>query len=247
MSQNKDAEVLALSEIILNAQNLEILNHIYKKIGDYQHPQILYDFGMAFFVKGETTKAKHFLLKGAEYGLTYDPSFYDNLFSDVIGQCISILLQEYKIPFNSDLIVKTTFLGYAYLSRCIELYRYKAFDSYKTRGKLFAHHQDPMIIIKILLQNMGLGVKAEPFIISDYYYAAMATNSPHNNFLNYANKIHKRLGDTTIAGKDADQYTLQELAHLGEKRHNILFKAIEPRFKNGEFDFTKQELSKLFQ
>lgn len=112
---------------------------------------------------------------------------------------------------------------------------------------LFEQHKDPMAIMKILLQNMRLGINVQPFIISDYYFAAMAIQSPHEHFLHFAIKIHKGLGNITIGGKDAAKYPLQELAQLGEEEHNKLFKTIEPRFRNGEFDLTKKELGILFQ
>lgn len=230
-------EIMALSEIIHKSQDLSVLNHIYSQKGDYNHPQIQYDFGVAYLVRGDRVNAKNALIKGAIYGLKYPCSLYSHVLVDSIGQCLSILMTQFPSK-NDEVTLKKTALAYVYLSRCIELAPRQAQDSYRTRALLFKDHENPNIVQRFILNTLGLGVLVEPFIISDFYFASQAKGSPHQDALQSAMRIHQRLDDIAIGGRDADDYTLEELAEFGERRHLAFFKKLEQQYMKGELDLT---------
>lgn len=237
-------EILSLSDIIQNATNLQTLQSIYKKKCDYNHPQINYVFGVSFFLLGDKQTAKKCFLKGASYGINFPCELYNHTFIDSIGQCFSLLVTQYPIG-DIKCTNKGFVLGYLYLSRCIELLPREAQDSYKTRANLFKHNKNPMIVQNFIFENLGYGFLIEPFIISDYFFSSQATNSPYQNCLQNAKIMHQNLDDITINSKDADEYSLYEMAEIGEQRHNLLYKIIEQKHKDGELNMTINELQKI--
>lgn len=234
-------EIMALSQVIQQTQDIETLRKVYNEKGDYNHPQICYDFGAAFLIKGDKANAKKALTQGAVYGIQYPCSLYGNALVDSVGQCLSLLMTNFSISDNANAI-KITALGYIFLSRCIELYLREAHDSYRTRALLFKDHQNPMVVQSLIMENVGMGVVIEPYIISDFYITSQATDSPYQSVIQSARRIHQGLEDMTIGGKDADDYSLNEMAEFGEKRHLLLFKILEDKYKAGAFNLTIEQL-----
>lgn len=235
-------QILDISDEI-QAAGINKLENLSVHLKDFGHPQIYYELGIAFFIKGDVQSAKKWLIKGASFGKSYPCSIYDHSFVNSIGQCYNILLTQYslnKIP--SITIYKATCLAYIYLSKCIKLHPRTSQDSYRARALLFKDHEAPTIAHRVLLDNLSIGMLIEPFIISDFYFAAMANGSPYRNCLNNAAILHSHLEDVSIAGKDANTYTLKELAEFGEKRHELLFTVAEIKYMNSEYDISNEEL-----
>ena len=237
-------EILALMELIHNCSDLDTLIHLFNQKGNYDNPQISYDFGVAFLIKGDKVNAKKALIKGASFGLKYPCSFYDTPFIDAVGQCFMLLLTQYPLN-NSEKVINASSLSYIYLSRCIEQSGREAHDSLRSRALLFNDHENPMVCQSIIMDNIGMGILVEPFIISDFYFASQASGSPHQNALQSARRIHQNLDDITIGGKDADEYSLLEISEFGEKRHLRLFKKLEEKFKTGMFNLTIDDLKNI--
>ena len=49
-----------------------------------------------------------------------------------------------------------------------------------------------------------------------------------------------------MAGKDADEYTIQEIVEIGEARHQSLFKLFRKQLLNNEYLIEIQELNQIF-
>ncbi|RZK13225.1 MAG: hypothetical protein EOO46_00010 [Flavobacterium sp.] len=237
-------EIIAIGESMRKCDNLHSLKRLYLEFENYQHPAVHFDFGRNFLIMGEKSISKKALIKGASFGTNFPSAFYNNLHIDSIGQCISDLLTQYPIA-NYSLALKASSLAYIYLSRCIELYPNRCYDSYRTRAVLFKDHENPMVMQAIVMEHMGLGVLIEPFIISDYYFAATAFQSPFENHYFDASRLHSNLEDITIAGRDADEYTLEEMAEIGGLRHLQLFKILERQAEQGIFNMTTVELEQM--
>ncbi|HKO79386.1 MAG TPA: hypothetical protein VJU78_03285 [Chitinophagaceae bacterium] len=238
-------EVIAVNEMISNSTDLESLLKLQSKYGHLNHPQIAYDFGRALSIKGDKSKAKELLLEGASYGLRHPCILYDSPLIDSIGQCMFDLVTEYPIR-DISIARNVTTLSYIYLSRCITLYHREAHDSYRSRAMLFKFHKYPMLPNSIIAEFMGLSVLIDPFIISDFYYAAHATNSPfRQSGIKQAIEAHAWLEDISVGGRSANKYSLLEMVELGENRHLKLFEILESEYMKGKFDVTTEELSQL--
>lgn len=234
-------EIKALSKKINKCQDLETLRHLYNLKGDYNHPLICYAFGNAFLNMDDKASAKKALTQGGIYGIQYPCPLYENVSIDAVGQCLSLLMTEYPIADKANAI-KVTALGYIYLSKSIALQPRKAHNSYKTRGLLFKEHENKMVVRSLITDNVGLLVFVEPYIISDFYITSQAKDTPNKSLLMIARRIHQGLEDTTIGLKDADEYSLDEMADFGIKQHLTLFRTLEERYKNGQFNLTIEQL-----
>lgn len=234
-------ELLEISVQIRDCENFDSLVLLYRKYENYNHPLIYGNFGISFLINDESQLAKGALIKGAIFGLTFPSSLYNSSLIDCVGQCLSLLLTQYPVE-NLELATKVTALAYIYHSRSIELLPREAFDSYKTRALLFMHTENNIINRSLIGNNLGVGALIEPLIISDLFFASQAEQSPHGSLIEDALYFHQGLDDISIAGKDADEYSLIEISELGEKRHHILFKALEERYMNGEFNVSMAEL-----
>ena len=229
-------EIYALADAIMGYSDLAALTNFYNKKGDYNNPQVSFAFAVAFLNLGDKTIAKKALTKGASFGFKYPCVLYNDSFIDAVGQCFMLLVTKYSLSL--DKAISATSLAYIYLSRCIEIGGIDAYDSYRSRALLFKDNENPMAGQNLIMANLGFGVLVEPFIISDFYFASQSTESPHQYALQSARRIHQGLEDMTIGGKDADDYSLSEMADFGAKRHYVLFKKLEEKYKKGELNMT---------
>lgn len=205
--------VIELSSEIHASPNLSILNALYLRQSRYGHPQIYYDFGIAFFLRNDRQKAREAFIKGAAFGLSYPCRVYDGVLIDAVGQCFAHLLTQYE-PRSMESAGQGFTLAYLYLSRCIELVPGQAHDSYKTRAMLLNSQRLGMLVDPLIFRYLGLGILKEPLIIADYYNSATAPGSPHKDLINAAGRLHAYLEDMSIGGRDADEYSLAAMVDI---------------------------------
>lgn len=237
-------KTIALSQLICKT-DINTLKQIWSKRNDFNpHPLISNSFGTSFIRAGEKNLAKEAIIEGATFGLKYPCEFYDNVIIDSVGQNLALLVTQFPVV-NEEYALKATSLAYIYLSRCIELRTRLAFDSYRTRAILFKDNKSKYAINSLLLENLGAGVLIEPFIISDFYYSSQAPNSPHSKDFEFAQIIHSRLDDISISGKDADEFSLRQLAELGENRHKVLFNLLKIKYQSRLLNLSVQNLYEI--
>ena len=132
-------KIASMTSEINCCHNLTSLNSLFRQNGNIKHPQILYAFGVQYLIRDDKETAKEILYSGASYGIQYPCSLYSNVLIDSVGQCIALLMTRFRIT-DTTTAIKLTALSYIYLSRCIELYDRKSYDSYRSRGILFENH-----------------------------------------------------------------------------------------------------------
>jgi len=232
--------VIAWCEIIGQCKDLKSLKIIYGQKSDFTHPQIYCQFGISFLALGDRIHAKRALFKGGRYGLSADLSLYNQEFINYVGQCLFLLITEFKY-FDIEALYKLTALSYVYLSKAITQAPGKLFDAYKARALLFNNHPFSVIVQALISEEATLDGLIEPYIISDLLTAHKAPRSLHLDAYQTAIFIHRRIKDTTIDGIPAWKYTMEELVELGDARQLKLFKNLETQFKAGTFDVTLEE------
>ena len=236
-------EIVSLTQEIQSTRQLSTLNLLYSRYKDYDSPHIAYVLGVRFLILGNNNLAKDCFIRGAKYGLKYPTPYYETPFIDSIGQCYAYLVTQFST--NQLIASKATALAYLYLSKAIYLTRGRAFDSYRTRAILFKDNESPIAIQNLIADNYNLMAMVEPFTLSDFYNAANVPGSPHSECLTDAKRIHRNLEDMSVGGKDANLYSLEELARLGESRHLRMFETLESKLKNGSLNMTFSELNLL--
>ena len=235
---NKLIEMVSIGDIINQCNEKYQVSILYDKYKHHNHPYIFYCVANKFLILKCYQEAKEPLLEASRFGNKYPSEFYDNMYlSDCVGQCLSNLAIYYS--FKQSEAEKITSLAYLFLSKCINLVENNpnpnvAYDSLRTRARLLNDNNNDFAV-QSLIFNLGLAILREPFVISDFYYCSIANESPFNESES-ARRIHYSLEDISISGKDADEYTLEEMAIIGKRRHNQLFHILEEKYINGEFN-----------
>jgi len=231
-SRNKLMQILQIQEQIQACRNWNQLQLLVTNYNNADNPDTFYHLGVGCILFDKYDEAKRLLIKGAKFGLKFPNEYFNTIFSDAIGQCF------YNLVCNLDSQDYDTFvLAYVYLSNCAQLMPRQAFDSLRSRA-LLMKHQDSFTM-SFLFTYLGMGNLKEPLIISDLYFAGLGfKDNPkiQQECFDDAKKLHIWLEDISVAGKDANDYSIQEMAILGEQRHKRLFDSLLPEFKVNKFD-----------
>ena len=233
---------------ISSAKSVAALNDIIRKYGNVNHPHIHFCIAVRALLLDQKDIAKKFYVSGASFGFIYPSQYYDTIFSDSMGECLTHLITQFSFEIdsleNGEAFDSSIKLAYVFLSKCISLYPDKAYDSYRARAMLMQEEDAMNLTLKL-----GMFVMKDPFIIADYYRASTGYNndpSTKSDCVQSARRIHANLGDVGVGGKDADEYTAQEITEFGLRRHAALFKVLEEEYKEGKFNTSKAALERLF-
>lgn len=230
--------------MLLKCRTIDEVLRLHNSYKEFDHPHVAFVFGITFLKFGDTSRAREEFIKGAMYGAKYPSSYLNTPFVDAIGQCYMNLMTQFPVQ-DEDSASKATALSYLYLTNAINQMPRKAFDSYKYRGFLFQFNEVHHLPMSLIHEMGGIGMIAEPFIISDYYFAAMSPNNPHSEVMNRAVELHRSLEDITVQNKDADEYTTAEIADIGEKRHEFFYRLLTQEGFEERYSMTKDELYRL--
>lgn len=234
--------------VIQAARNVNDVRKSIEKFGDINHPSIQYSIAVTCLMHGMTTESKMYYLLGANHGLSPDNEYYNTPHADAIGQCLTHLLTQFSLSGASKAIEQATTLAYIYLSKCISMFGPKAYDSRRTRSILIEDHESPHAISSFILMNFE-GTFKEILIIADLVKSA-SSYAPINpeiakENLARATRIHHSLSDMAVAGIDADDYSVEEIAEIGDRRHQIAFHKLDANYKIGVYSLSQADLSKV--
>ena len=218
------------------------------KFDGVNHPAVQQAFAIKYLMFGQQKESKVFALAGAKHGLKPGNEFYNKMSCDSIGQCLTLLLTQFELSYSQNTIAKATALAYVHLSKSIKMFGEKAYDSRRMRAVLLKDHEYEPAVTQFMLANFE-GQFKEVLIIADLVksapgYASVSPDVVRESFASAAN-MQRALGDTTVAGKDADEYTLGELSELGDKRHQMYFSTIEEKFLKNNYNISVAELNSI--
>jgi len=222
------------------------LSDLIKQNEDMDNPYLYQSSGQWCLTKNYYDEALPFFKKAILYGVDFPNKFWNTQMTDSIGSSIAKILTLYETNYNEKPIINLFILGFCYLSKCIDLLKVNAFESLENRADLFMYTSN-----KITCEVIPMGVLPQVFAISDLYKSAQGLNK--NGYtvearekINSAVSLHNWLEDISVAGKDADEYTLEEIANIGEKRHENLFESFRKKLMNNEYSLNNNELSQIF-
>jgi hypothetical protein len=105
------------------------------------------------------------------------------------------------------------------------------------RAILFADHEDNNVV-----QWVCSGALYQVYIISDYILTYKTIGSPHQYAYKKAVEMYDYLYGFILNGRNAGDYTLEEIVEMGKKRHYFLFKSIEEKYNNGLLNMSFDDL-----
>jgi hypothetical protein len=237
LGDHSQFEIALLQSIAKEIYSCSSLRHLHQLIAKYKnsnHPDPFYHLGVICIQNKKYEEAKILFKKGAQYGLKYPNRYFNTIFSDSIGQCFYHLVMNIEI-YDYNFFV----LAYIYLSNCINLSPRKTYDSRRSRA-LLINTENSYFVDKFRADYLGIEYIKEPLVISDFYFASLGFENNFNiksQCLSDAKKIHDWLEDITVAGKDACDYSIEEISIIGETRHKKIYDNVLVDFMNNKFFF----------
>jgi hypothetical protein len=166
----------------------------------------------------------------------------DRMLALGVGMCISNYFTHFTVS-DPNIAFNTTKIGYFLLSIAAGVHQLE--EGLQYRGQLLTGHEIPLVVQSLIANKAGVGMRLEAYFISDYYYAAIKSDPVHQSMLDHAANIHRWLEDTTFAGRGADDYSLEEFAALGARRHMELFDTLREEDKDETYFISSEEISEL--
>lgn len=208
------------------------------------HPYVYQAAGQACLSYRFYTGAIPLFRSAIKYGLEIPRDTTDALFFDPIGSSIAKILTQYDYDVEqTDVIDKLIKLGYYYLSMAIQLNQV-AFESLSSRAELTVLQQFHNSIIPATHLR-------EILTISDYVNAAQhlvdsGYSQESQEKWGYALKIQQDLEGIPISGKDAEEYSIREIAEIGTERHKEYLTRLTKDIKVKKILLQTEELEKFF-
>lgn len=238
---------VAVSETVPKIQASQSVSEVRQNIqifGGIDHPTIQYTLGVACLMFGMNSEAQRHYLLGAKHGLVPGSVYYESPHADSIGQSLTHLLTQFNLRHNNT-VEKATALAYLHLSKCISKYGPSAYDSHRTRAILIKDHESPHAVDAFVMAHF-MGQLKEVLMLTDFFKSAQGfvkvNPSVARDNISSATALHHSLDDMSIAGRDADEYSLPELAEIGSQRHELAFRKLEAEFLQGALTVTETEL-----
>ncbi len=177
--------------------------------------------------------------------------YWDSPSIHSVGDSLFLLLKHYytgDIPF--DKFTFSTFnLSYLCLSNNIYNLPDTSCDSFYKRALLLQGGTlgKGMLTLGLVQGSIGLSSSTAPLIINDFYSSGKVYISEYNmhtqgqNLIEKARKIHLSLDGLSIEGKDASDYSLEEISKIGRMRHRDIYSVLLNKFANKDFFMTREQ------
>jgi hypothetical protein len=239
---NQITNCTSFSNLKVIAENYDGHSYYLQSIGQYALREFEeYDF------------AKMQFINAISVGLKYPEEYFNSKWSHSFGASISFLLaytDAYKFLKNKDGnwhssnykdLKKAMVVAYLFISNCIKKNKNIMGDSHAERSLLLMEKN--MIWGRILVEEyrhlLGSTSKQDSSVLTIYdnvmaakFYQSVGHVNMGNKNLMVARNTHNLLEDIAIAGKDANRYSLNEIAELGRRRHNRIFDTLSANYSS---------------
>jgi len=170
----------------------------YQKYKNVNHPELFYVLGVQAYNLDFEDIAKNCFIEGAKFCTEGEHKYYNTIFANSIGQCITLLLTNNLIRTQDKNVLARLFIfGHLYLSNSIKTYGTKAYESHNSRYKLVneTNHTD---LFASILKQFGVLIEAIPLMnASDLQQSSIGyANTPY--FMNAEELLNKAYKIITI-------------------------------------------------
>jgi hypothetical protein len=190
-------------------------------------------------------EALPYFKKAILYGCEFPNKIWNTQMADAVGSSIAMVLTLYRTDYDERTLTNLFIMGYCYLTNCINLLGVQAYESLSNRASLLIDTSNAMHSADMPMFNIP-----HVYAISDIYKSSIGLvgvgfESEARDKLSYVADLHEWLEDITVAGRSADEYTIQELVEIGEDRHRYLFEKFEKKLLNNEYLINEMELDQI--
>jgi len=220
-----------------------------------EHPYAKMLLGYKYSMLNDKKSSLVKFIQCIELELKQDFIFKDTIFADSIGLSIANICLDYinnKLvedynDGNKHTIFNFWLLGYFYLSNHLINFNYLGYNSLEIRGKLIERFNE--YASDLSFQYYSFGSIPIVLAISDYYYSSLLYKeigdiNSSNRLFNAAKNLHSWLEDISISGRNANEYSLDEIAENGKKRHVAILNNLKDKF---EIKYRKNDYKELLE
>lgn len=150
-----------------------------------------------------------------------DYSTFDTPLADAVGMASSFLIREYYLKKDED-FYELFVLSYLYLTSHIKNSANIMCDSLENRAIISEDCEKYLNLFSMIRLDVLFFIPI-PMIISDYLHAALIFQKQGiadrmTDCVSRAQNLHQFIGDIEIGGKEGSQYSLVDIALLGNER-----------------------------
>jgi len=223
----KPQEILEMANQIRKLSKAGRFDEAYQTYKKVKHPELFYILGIQAYNLDHEDIAKKCFIEGAKFCTQGEHKYYNTIFSNSIGQCITLLFTQNLLRTQNNNVLKQLFiLGHLYLSDSINMYGTKAYESYYSRYKLMKETKYTTLFVSVL-EKFGVLVDAIPLMnASDLYESSVGYSSHLNNFMQAEELIDKAYNTLSIFISLFPDYnsTPEQLFDTGKMINNEYFK-----------------------
>lgn len=246
MDELTKRQIASYTMQLYSCNSYAVLVNIVEENESLNNPYLYQAAAQWCLLKNLYKEALPYFKKAILYGCEFPNKIWNTQMADSVGSSISWILTSYQTDFTEKPITNLFIMGYCYLTNCINLLGDSAFESLSNRASLMMD-----ISRAIIPESIPMFHLPQVYAISDIYKSSLGLNqhgytNEAQEKLTYAISIHEWLEDISVAGKDADEYTIQEIVEIGTARHQYLFDLFKKKLLNNEYRINKKELNQIF-
>lgn len=248
-----DLRIARICMAIAAAQNEVGMQHAYTSASNLSDPHVPYYAANWYLMRNRADAAMPYLFESARMGIRLPNAFWNGKAADAVGSAIAFIFIHRKGGGDERSLSALATIGYGYLSKCIALLGVKAFDSYEHRARLMLRTQHLGHRINYGADGHQMATMlSEPFAIADFCDAAVGhwlteDAEARRECVLRAKRCHKELEWVPVAGKNGDDYTLEEIAEVGRSRHKILSEKVISALEGGRVTLPIADFERLME
>lgn len=236
--------ILSLNKKVSRVDNVSDLEDIKNEYSTYEHPYPKYFLGSAYGAFGKDREALDLYISAACPWLKVPNKFWNSAQTDTIGGSIARIITYYDLSVASDKFKKSLYaLGFSYLSKSIEILRgdkdKKMMDSLFHRGSISG--QNKYYFDELVQNHLGYGYLSQVMSFSDFYlshleYLRDGNKERAEDAFDNAERMVNWLGQISVSGKPANEYTYEELTKVGVRRNDSMYENMKDEILDGKYN-----------
>lgn len=238
-------DILTFYDEVMHCQNIETILVVYEKYKNYYDPDVEFYIASTYFNIGLKENSRIYFINAVKYYFRNLTEFWDSYSTETIGQSLFFLLNDLDLKVSDQTKYKLYKISLLCFGRYIEQNK-EASLPYIFRGTLLQNF-DSTYTNMLMNDVFALPIFIpEIFFLSDYYTASLNLKKENKNdyqeYYSRADDLHKELEDITVDGRDANEYSLQQISEIGSQRHQYVYEFLKKEYLENQLTLNENQL-----
>lgn len=247
-SEEEKKMVRSINNKASYVESVKGLKKLEEEFSVYDSPYPSYFLASAYRKFGHEKKAVESFVESAAPWLELPNRYWDSQFSNSVGSSVANIIDRCDLSEVDEELIKMLYaLSFSFLSRSIEIIRgiegIRMMESLFNRGLVSGQNRDQFLYL--VQEYVGHGYLTQVMSFSDFYLSHLEylrDGKKERATLAYENAKREKdwLEDISVAGKEADKYTEEELAKIGVRRNDTMYENMKSDALGGEFNIEEE-------